>query len=1197
MNKSIEETYSKKDLYNHIKDLPDSYIGSLEKAEAECWILEDDKVVNKAIQYVPGLYKIYDEIIVNAIDQFTRLNGNDLVKDKVTTIKVDIDKKTNTISVYNNGKGMPVEIHKKEKVYVPQMIFSMLLTSSNYDKNEKKYTGGKNGFGAKLTNIFSTEFTVETVDADRKKKFIQHFSNNMMEIGEPKVTRCSAKPYTKITFKPDLKNFFNMEVLEDDIIGLMKRRVMDVAVCVGKSVSVYLNDNKLNCQSLDKYVNYYFEDKVEKLYSQSDDGNWEVCVVVNPEVTFQQMSFVNGIHTVNGGQHVNAVCNHINRKILNVIKKKGYKRKKDIKITGENLKSNMFVFLRSMIVNPSFKGQIKEFLTTAPKDFGSKYVMDDKEVEKLMKTSLVDRAIKMSDMKKEMNLGIVNDKKRRVNYLRIPKLDDANKAGTTESLKCTLMLTEGDSAKTLAVAGLSVVGRDYFGVFPLKGKPLNVRDTKMEKILKNEEISSLLKILGLSVGLLSKTKGREKRIKLLKEKLRYGRVMIFTDQDVDGSHIKGLVINVFHTLFPELMYIDEFIISLATPIVKVTNKKNKKNSKNFYTLTEYDDWKSKNDLKKWSDPKYYKGLGTSTAKEGKSYFSDFENKKIVFKYTEDEEVMDISGKEIKVNKCDNALSLAFSADKKDERKSWLRGYDKDNIIEQTEKVITYDRFIDNDLIHFSNYACERAIPSICDGLKPSLRKVLYSALKRNLKKEIKVAQFAGYISENAAYHHGEKSLNECIIGMAQNFVGSNNIELLAPNGQFGSRLLGGKDAAAPRYIFTKMNDITPLICHPDDGPLMNYKMDDGYKIEPDFYVPILPMILVNGTKGIGTGFSTNIPSHNPLEIIENIYNLMDGKNVNVMKPWFRGFEGDITFNKVNDYGYDVYSNKGKYVKLSETKIQITELPIGTWTENYKEYLEGLVYDKSADDKAKKKQCLVNVVNNSTETKVNFTLTFKQHELIEMTEKKKLEKILKLSDETNSSYTNMYLYNERGILTKYDSAEKILKEFYLVRLAYYIKRKEYILKKLKRELDIYKMKMKFIKEFISKEIVIIEREDEDIYEQLETREYIKFPSNPRDLENNGELGYDYLLNMMIRTLTKKKIAELQNLHDMKNTEYNELLETEVIDIWKDDLEKFKKLYEKNLKEYKEEMYNVGDVEISGTKKKTRRGITKRVKKNK
>lgn len=1188
MTKSIEEKYTKKDLYTHIVTLPDSYVGSLEKADAECWILENDKIVNKEIKYVPGLYKIYDEIIVNAIDQFTRLDRDEGVKNKVTTIKVNIDKKSNTISVYNNGDGMPVEIHKKEKVYVPQMIFSMLLTSSNYDKNEKKFTGGKNGFGAKLTNIFSTEFTVETVDAERKKKFIQKFSDNMKVIGKPTVTRCTTKPYTRITFKPDLKNFFHMDELEDDIIGLMKRRVIDMAACTGKSVSVYLNDKKINCSTLDKYVNYYFEDRVEKLYSQSDNGNWEVCVVVNPEVKFQQMSFVNGIHTVNGGQHVDAVCKHINRKILNVIKKKGYKRKKDIKISGENLKNNMFIFLRSMIVNPSFKGQIKEILTTASKDFGSKYEMKDKEVEKLMKTSLVDRAIKMSDMKKELNLVTINDKKRRTNYLRIPKLDDANKAGTKDSLKCTLMLTEGDSAKTLAVAGLSVVGREYFGVFPLKGKPLNVRDIKLEKIIKNDEITNLLKILGLTVGCLNKTKGREKRIELLKEKLRYGRVLIFTDQDVDGSHIKGLVINIFHTLFPELMYLDEFIISLATPIIKVTNKKKKEESKEFFTLTEYEDWKKKNDLKKWGEPKYYKGLGTSTAKEGKSYFTDFENKKIVFKYTEEEEVKDISGEMITVNKCDDAIELAFSSCNKDKRKDWLRQYDRNNIIEQTEKVITYDRFIDNDLIHFSNYACERAIPSICDGLKPSLRKVLYSAIKRNLKKEIKVAQFAGYVSENAAYHHGEKSLNECIIGMAQNFVGSNNIELLVPNGQFGSRLLGGKDAAAPRYIFTKMNDITPLIYHPDDAPLMKYNEDDGYKIEPEFYVPILPMILINGTKGIGTGFSTNIPSHNPLDIIKNLENMMEGKEVKMMKPWFRGFKGDVTFKEVNDFGYDIYSNKGKYVKLSDTKIQITELPIGTWTEKYKEDLEKLVYDKTVEERYKKKQCIVNIENNSTETNVNFTLTFKPTELNNLISKNKLEKILKLSDETNSSYSNMYLYNQKGILTKYDSAEKILKEFYLIRYAYYVKRKDYNLRKLKRDLDIYQMKMKFIKEFISKEIVIIEREDDDIYEQLETRNYIKFPSNPRNLDETGDVSYDYLLNMMIRTLSKKKIEELKKLHENKETEYKELLEKEEIEIWKEDLEKFKNLYKKNLKIYEEEM-NCNDSGSTNKKKikRTRR----------
>jgi DNA topoisomerase-2 len=316
--------------------------------------------------------------------------------------------------------------------------------------------------------------------------------------------------------------------------------------------------------------------------------------------------------------------------------------------------------------------------------------------------------------------------------------------------------------------------------------------------------------------------------------------------------------------------------------------------------------------------------------------------------------------------------------------------------------------------------------------------------------------------------------------------------------------------------------------------------------------------------------------------------MMEGKEVKMMKPWFRGFKGDVTFKEVNDFGYDIYSNKGKYVKLSDTKIQITELPIGTWTEKYKEDLEKLVYDKTAEEKYKKKQCIVNIENNSTETNVNFTLTFKPTELNNLISKNKLEKILKLSDETNSSYSNMYLYNQKGILTKYDSAEKILKEFYLIRYAYYVKRKDYNLRKLKRELDIYQMKMKFIKEFISKEIVIIEREDDDIYEQLETRNYIKFPSNPRNLDETGDVSYDYLLNMMIRTLSKKKIEELKKLHENKETEYKELLEKEEIEIWKEDLEKFKNLYKKNLKIYEEEM-NCNDSGSTNKKKikRTRR----------
>lgn len=1191
MVKTIEETYCDKDLYTHIIDLPDSYIGSIERAEANCWICEGNKIVNKGIQYIPGLYKIYDEIIVNAYDQYTRLSLMKNVKDPVTMIKVSIDRQNNTISVYNNGEGIPVDIHKKTKMYVPEMIFGMLLTSSNYSKDEKKLTGGKNGFGSKLTNIFSTEFIIETVDAERKKKYIQTFRKNMLEKDKPKITKCSTKPYTKITFKPDLSKF-NLKELEQDIVGLMERRVYDIAACTGNSVSVYLNEKKIDCKSLDKYVNYFFDEKVKKVYAVNNNTNrWEVCVVVNPQVRFEQMSFVNGIHTVNGGKHVDSVVKNICRKIQNYVKKKGYKRKKNIKITQENIKDNMFVFVRSMIENPSFKGQIKEFLTTGPSDFGSKFDIKDDDIEKLVKkTPLVERAIKISNMKKEMGLVNFDESKGKASYLRIPKLDDANFAGSQESLKCTLILTEGDSAKTLAVSGLDVVGRDYFGVYPLKGKPLNVRGEKREKILKNKEITELLKVLGLTYGMLTKYKDINKKLDLLKNKLRYGRIMIFADQDVDGIHIKGLVMNIFHTLFPETLLLEDFIISLATPIIKITKGKTK--SKEFYTESEYEKWLEDNSLKGWNK-KYYKGLGTSTSKEGKEYFKDFESKKIVYGQTEDKEIEDDNGNKKIVNESNEAILSAFDGDYVNKRKEMIKNYDRTQIIEQTQKKVLYEEYVNKELVHHMNYNCERAIPSICDGLKLSQRKILYAGIKRNLKKEIKVSQFAGYVSEHSGYHHGEKSLNEAIKGMAQNYVGSNNLELFVPNGQFGTRLQGGKDSASERYIFTCMHPITQLIYHSDDYPLMNYLEDDGMSVEPEYYIPILPMILVNGSCGIATGYSSSLPNHNPLDVISNIRNLMDGKELKVMKPWYRGFDGDIDLKGTNKDGLKLYRNKGIYKVVSDTDVNICELPIGKWTENYKDYLETLIYDKGANDKLKKNQCLVSVKNNSSETKVNFTIKFKKTILKNLIKKNKLEDILKLKDEKNTSYSNIHLYSSKGVIKKYESPEDILNEFYEIRLEYYVKRKEHKLRILKRELDIIQMKIKFINDFISEDVVVIEMEDEDIYEQLEEREYIKFPKNPKELDyDENDISYDYLLDMRIRTLTKKRIEELKKQEEMRQTEYKSLLDKEVKDIWKEDLDNFQEMYEKYLKEYLEIMNNTEKPKKS--KGKTRKKRVRKIK---
>ena len=353
---------------------------------------------------------------------------------------------------------------------------------------------------------------------------------------------------------------------------------------------------------------------------------------------------------------------------------------------------------------------------------------------------------------KEMKELQKTDGARKSKITGIPKLDDANKAGTQQSGKCTLIITEGDSAKSLAVAGLSVVGRDYYGVFPLRGKCKNVRDASVKQLTENKEFSDLKKILGLQQG----------KVYTSLNELRYGRLMIMTDADTDGSHIKGLVLNMIHYFWPSLLDLN-FVVSMVTPIIKATKGSQ---TMSFYTDSMFRLWYG-NGKSGWKI-KYYKGLGTSTSAEAREYFKNIE--KLTVKFDTDE-------------KTDDSVVLAFDKTKADSRKTWL--------LESTEKEsseleipygnverINITEFIHKDLVNFSLADLKRSIAHVCDGLKPSQRKVMYSCFKKNLTNEMKVAQLAAYVAETSAYHHGEVSLADTIVKLAHNFTGSNNINLL-----------------------------------------------------------------------------------------------------------------------------------------------------------------------------------------------------------------------------------------------------------------------------------------------------------------------------------------------------------------------------------------------------------------------------------
>ena len=1578
----LEKKYKQHDLRTHIYEIPDTYISSVEDTVIKTYVIENEKMIEKEITYVPGLYKIFDEILVNCCDHAVRL-FNDIKEGKenikpLKEIKINIDIETGIISVYNNGNGIDIIKHPIHNIYIPELLFGNLLTSTNYNKDDDKLgIGGKNGLGATLTNIFSKEFTIETVDHIRKKYYKQTFKNNMLEKTEPEISSYTKVPYTKITFLPDYERF-GLKKLTDDIFKLFERRSYDCSAVTSKDVSVYFNDKKINIKEFQNYADLFLnENKKEfpRIYEAPND-RWDVLVSLSSDGIFNQISFVNSICTLKGGTHCNYIVNQITKTLVEMASKK----KKTIK--PQHIKDNLFVFVKCIIPLSSFDSQSKETLTTPISKFESKCELSEKFYEKLYKSGIIEKALSLTEITDVKKSTKTDGKK--VNKLIIPKLDDAISAGTKNSSNCTLILTEGDSAKSMAISGLSVIGRDNYGVFPLKGKIMNVKDATIAKIGDNAEITALKKILGLE----------QNKNYTDVSSLRYGSIMIMTDQDHDGSHIKGLLFNVFQSLWSSLYKIDGFLTSILTPIVKSTNTKTNE-VLSFYNMTDYNKW---NEIKtgNWK-VKYYKGLGTSTDQEAKEYFRNI--KKVVYKYDENS---------------DEAIDLAFNKKRADDRKKWLMEYNKDDVLDYDKPDVPYDIFVNKELIHFSNRDLERSINHICDGLKESTRKILYACFKKKLyTNEIKVAQLSGYISEVTAYHHGEASLQQAIIGMAQLYVGTNNINLLVPNGQFGclapdteilmwdttikkakdikigdklvgddgnirnvlktvngidemyeinmcngekykvnsqhiltlkykankqiyyknkgkmwsveyydninnkiitksintvesskketynksnltkyeayiklkdyvdqlktddvfdikiedllklsqynqkrfyciknskninweykevpidpyilgiwlgdgnsngtgitsadeeilkeyvkyldtigcelihdkngenhenyhftvrnintgfrtsigddnhnseicigclssnkkhsicnwkfkksenineelykgkyvngtnsnnlnawkeilkknnlfnnkhipndyiynsknirlellagfidtdgtiknnkgipiieitqsyrlryhlikslelianslgfrtkvsiykkkeltkkgedksicslliygnnideiptrlhrkkiiflkertfnsynvgftikaigkgefygwsidnnerfllsdftithnSRIHGGKDSSSPRYIYTLLSKLARLIFKEEDNDILNYLEDDNEKIEPEYYIPIIPMILVNGGMGIGTGFSTNVPQFNPEEIIkicmyisdsiedkEDYETIIKELELNIIKPYYLGFKGTIDNNEKGNY-----QSKGIYKWIDDNTIEITELPIGVWTEDYKIYLEELIVKNSLE-------YFKGFENHYTSKNVKFILNLAPD--AKKTYESKIEEDFKLSSTKNLSLNNLHLYSQEGHIKKYENINDIIKEWSLTRIKKYNERKIHQLKIMENDLLYLSNKIRFILDVINNNVQIMNKKITEVSERLVELNYTK--KNDED--------YGYLLNMPISQLTlEKKLTLEKQAEDLKN-KIEELNKLSISNIWKKELEELLKEWLEN-----------------------------------
>ncbi len=1154
------DSYSQYEQKEHIYNITDTYIGSDEKMDRTERVLDIEamKFYEKEITLPEGVENIYVEISANAGDNVARSTRNNVRAGKVT---ITVDK--TRVCIRNGGIPIPVEIHPVKKIWAPEMIFGHLLTSSNYDKNKVRTECGRNGFGAKLTNIFSKFFQITIGDPHNKKHYKQIWRNNMNDKEEPVITKYpgNSPGFVEVIYEMDFERFGYKE-FPDEAIELFARHAADMSFTC--KVPVIFNGHKFQVTKIKDYAKLYVGEEAIKTsvmyykwpknvevenkrgvdYATESDAMplIEICAVDTPD-NAMNVSFANGKWTRNGGVHADSAFKAISKDIIDTINHtgKGKKKERSFKITSSDVKKHVSLFINCWVENPKFDNQYK----TALRSPTPKITIDEKALKPILKWELLARLYAELDAKHFKEASKSDGKKR--GNISVNKLEDANEAGFAGSLKCTLYITEGDSAMGFAVQALKHIpgGRKHVGIFPLKGKPINVMNATVLKISKNSEIISLKKALGL----------REKIDYTIEENfktLRYGQLLILADSDDDGKHILGLVLNLFHCKFPSLLA-RNYVKYLRTKIVNV--KKGKRSIK-FYTQHDYDIWKKKTkDYEKWS-VKYFKGLGTSTKED---IAEEFTNPKIVTSIYD--------------NIAPYKFQLAFDSKYSDQRKNWIANWVPDYTVEKMiEQPIS--SFINHEFIQYSITDLKRSIPRFLDGLKTSQRKIIWGAIKRwgakigtKDAKEFKVNNFASYVSQECEYKHGENSLQGAIVSMAQNFVGSNNLPYLCSEGNFGSRNLLGKDAAAGRYIYTKPEWWIPLIFKKEDIPLLNCVLDEGKAVEPVTLLPIIPMQLVNGCLGIGTGHSTFIPNHNPLDICYWIESKIKGLILPELVPWYRNFTGEIKIESTeknvetssetfdsddDDEEADVLMTKTTKISMitkgileitgnKRKKIHVKELPIGKCMHKYSKRLELLIEQKK----------ITKFYNNSDDEKVDF-------EIFGM----KNPSLKKLGLTRSFGLSNMVLLDNNDRPIKYKTSNDLIETFYHLRLGYYKKRKDYMISNIGNRIEILNQKIKFVLAVIGGNDILKTKPDITIEEAVSEGVILVMGKNKKIIkEQMDQLDFDteLLKSVTLYQCTQEEVQsskdEITTLEQDRTVKVN----TKPEEFWLEDIRMFVKAY--------------------------------------
>ena len=915
----------------HVYDIPDTYIGSVDPEERYDYLLEmtvnpetnevsSKKLVYKKISLSRGVERLFLEIISNAGD-----NADASRRFNINPGSIDVSMVDGWITVRNNGAPIPVEHHPKfPGKYAPDVIFGTLRSSTNYDTNVIRMGCGRNGFGAKLTNIFSKAFQVKIGDTKNKREYTGVWQNNMKEGPFSNVEeKYKGENYVQVSWLLDFKRF-GLKEYPAEAIGLFARYVADFSFTC--KIPVSFNGVKMNYSNIRDYASLLFDEEkcksailhyewagydkenpngkspfgtrkqnIEKAVADAEKAEHiplvEMLILDTPDEA-KPVSYVNGLMTIDGGVHLNQAFGEISSLVVDSINEAvereiGKKKKADglviPKINIDDVKQHVSVILNCRLPDPKYNSQSKTKLEN-PRP----HIHIDKSFMKTVeKWSLIDR------LRAALDAKIMNKLKRtngsRSKHLAILDGEDANDAGTERSNDCILYLVEGKSASSYPKQRISFSagGKDLAGWFPLRGKFLNVRNLSLLQIADNKEVKAIKEMIGLREGV-----DYTKEENLIT--LRYGYIMITVDADSDGFHIASLLINYFDKFYNGLLKAGRIGL-LRTPVVRIKNNKDEIIHR-FFSNSEFEKWSSKNIIdgkmpKGLQRPVYYKGLGTNETEDIKNDLT-FAPVVTIF-YDED---------------ADTSLFKAFDKTMADARKEWITKWREmtnvDDIIFENIKGVKKQRvthFINHELIDYTIDALFRTIPSFDDGLKRSHRQAIFAGLNKfrfgRRNEPLKVAQFAANVAETTNYHHGETSMCGTIIKLAQKFTGSNNLPVFEGRGQFGTRSDMGNDAASPRYIFAIMPDYTSLLYDEEVINIIPRRVIEGEECEPIYLPATIPMHLVNGATGIATGYATFIPNHNYYDIITWLKEKCSNANAlksKTLKVWYRGFEGTMT---------------------------------------------------------------------------------------------------------------------------------------------------------------------------------------------------------------------------------------------------------------------------------------------------------------